>query len=95
MKNNYNDCINLSHVSPFSKVTFSSDAPSTSSSLVNMPALENEFSVEGDETVSLASLAVRDSVVAVRPNMESVYDYFLFKVTSDGIMKLTTNTSGR
>lgn len=98
MKNNSKDCINLSHVSPFSKVSFSPDAPSTSSSgmsepLINVPVLENEFSVEGDETVSLASLAVRGSIVAVRPNMESVYDYFLFKVTSDGIMKLTTNTS--
>lgn len=30
--------------------------------------------------------------MAVRPNIESVYDYFLFKVESDGIIQLASNT---
>lgn len=34
----------------------------------------------------------KDSVVAVRPNVESLSDYFLFHVMSDGVFTLTENT---
>ena len=76
-------------------MTFSPDVPSSSTAEPQNQNEDNEGDKSEDvpETVSMASLAAKGSIVAVRPNVESVYDYFLFKVESSGIQTLSLNTA--
>ena len=59
-----------------------------------MPLLSSSEDSEGLELETgkqegtMADLICKNSVVAVRPNVESLSDYFLFEVTSDGVEHL-------
>ena len=92
---NYQQCINSAYVNVPKLVTFSPDVPSSSTAEPQNQNEDNEGDKSEDvpETVSMASLAAKGSIVAVRPNVESVYDYFLFKVESSGIQTLSLNTA--
>ena len=67
-------------------MTLSQDTPTTSTCNDDIPQDEDETHISED-TIPMASLAERGTIVAVRPNIESVYDYFLFKVESEGLKK--------
>ena len=41
-----------------------------------------------EKWVQLADLATKDSIVAVTAEDDSHYDYYLLKITSDGVTKL-------
>jgi len=42
----------------------------------------------GDTAVRIADLATKDSVVAIAAADDAAYEYYLLKVTSDGIIEL-------
>ena len=44
-----------------------------------------------EQSVQLADLATKDSIVAVAAEDDSHYDYYLLKITSDGVTKLKDN----
>ena len=44
-----------------------------------------------EESVQLADLATKDSIVAVAAEDDAHYDYYLLKVTSNGVISLTEN----
>ena len=41
----------------------------------------------------MSAVITKDSVVAIRPNSASFYDYFLFHVTSNGIEEVTETSA--
>ena len=52
-----------------------------------------EDATTNEQSVQLADLATKDSIVAVAAEDDSHYDYYFLKVTSDGVIRLQRRTS--
>lgn len=92
----YDDCQNKEYVEPFKLVSFTrhvatpGDAdPSDSSDEEGV--MINEAAMDNNVDNPMYEMIMEDSVVAVRPNIESISDYFLFHVMSDGVECLKEN----
>lgn len=87
----YENCENTAFVEPFELVRFLSDFQPSMSDVIEEDSEDTEHSMETHETGELNStyeMISKDSVVAEQPNIESLDDYFLFCVTSDGMVCL-------
>ena len=81
----YTKCENKEYVEPFSSVTFGTDTEESDDEDNLSPSEEETYS----NNDSLTNLIWKDSVVALKPSSDSNREYFLFHVTSDGVIELT------
>lgn len=97
----YDECENKSYVDPFRLVNFLENPDETVDSGSEQADSESEDDQEENQFESSADdvsfsppqnplfeMISQDSVVAVRPHSQSLEDYFLFNVTSDGMVCL-------
>lgn len=94
LQGNYSECCNQDIVSTMLKESFSPDAPCTVSAPSKKATVAGTCSSEGTvlsneeehditDSVNMHELVTEDSIVAVRPVKVGLYDFFLFKVTSE------------
>lgn len=82
----HNDGENVEWVGEWETVTLEREAGGTTTRATNV---EQDL----DMALEMADLVARDSVVAIAAD-NSVYDYFLVKVTSNGVQILNDQTNG-
>ena len=80
----YNRCENTEWVDDWKEVKLARK-PSGSTTIVAEDVTTTE------KWAQLADLATKDSIVAVGAEDDSHYDYYLLKITSDGMTKLKDN----
>ena len=91
----YLNCDNQDYVDNFKVVKFSDYAGEDESDEHENESDEHENQVDqmdhadSEETYDMISTVVcKDSIVAIKPSSDSFYDFFLFHVTSDGVINI-------
>ncbi len=86
----FKNCENIAYVSPFKVVNFGGEQLTADPS--------NNYATDTEEPTNevlhnMYNLVCKGSFIAIKPGTDSLYDYHLFQVESEGIITITDETS--